>query len=164
MKNVLKLLSIVILITSSLRCTNNNNKPNTVFISEETLTYNDTSGKADAPSPIVSSQNNIWEFKSVNNENIENYIYETTPFLMFSIDSSYIFINTGCNTYIGECKFKNNQEISFDKIFMKEEICPIDALEREIVYMLDITDSYSIDDNNLILYNKRNPIGYLSTK
>lgn len=160
MQTLLKFLAITTLILPTLCCTNSNNKPSTFLLSEEIITYNDTSSTP----KTETIQNNIWEFKIINNEDIDKYIYESSPFLVFSIDSSYIFINSGCNTYLGECQFEKNQKISFDKINIKDEICPIDALEREIIYMLDITSKYSLNNNNLTLYNKSVPIGLLSLK
>ncbi|WP_407454456.1 META domain-containing protein [Methanobrevibacter sp.] len=103
----------------------------------------------------------VWSFLTINNEGVDSYIYENLPFLVFSLDSSFIMINTGCNYYIGECTFDNNN-VKFEKIKIKEEICPIDALEREIVYMLESSNHYILNENNFILFRNDYPIGLLT--
>lgn len=159
MKTLLKLsiftTSIVLI---SLQCTDNKNKPKNVILKEEVYISYDSSTIIDDIESIT------WYFKTINNESISKYTDEpTSPFMLFSIDTSFILINSGCNIYIGECTIHPNDKIHFDRIRLKEEICPINALEREIIYMLDITDKYSLYNDTLLLYNKNNLIGVLST-
>ena len=150
------------LLLSLVCCTNINNKSKntpsevitisidtSVFVEEDSIYFNnDTS-------------NIVWSFKTINNNDVNNYIFENYPFLIFSLDSTFALINTGCNIYIGECTFSNNN-IKFEKIKIKEEICPIDALEREIVYMLESSNHYLLNNNNLILFTNDFPIGLLT--
>ncbi len=164
MKTHLKLSILVMLSVTITCCTNNNNnKPssNTAF-KEEVIIDIDTSSYSTTPYHFNNDTTFIaWSFKFVNNESINDYIYQTTPFLLFSLDSTFIFINSGCNYYLGECSINNNH-VKFEKIKIKEEICPIDALEREIVYMLESSNHYILNNNNLILFKNNNPIGLLS--
>ncbi len=164
MKNLFKIIIAAILLLQLIRCENSNNKPNAILLSEEITITSDTITNLNDSLSQFQTPTDIWEFISVNDHNLNNYVYETIPYLIFSIDSSYVFINSGCNTYIGECKFEQNQKISFDKILIKDENCPINALEREIIYMLDISDYYLLNNNNLILYSKDIPIGFLNRK
>ena len=150
------------LLLSLVCCTNTNNKSKntpsevitisidtSVFVEEDSIYFNnDTS-------------NIVWSFKTINNNDVNNYIFENYPFLIFSLDSTFALINTGCNIYIGECTFSNNN-IKFEKIKIKEEICPIDALEREIVYMLESSDHYLLNNDKLILFTNDFPIGLLT--
>ena len=161
MKTYLKLPVLVIIFTFILCCTNNkqNNKTNQkettsiIFDTYDTI-YNYKHLKND-------STYLVWTFRLVNNEDINDYVYESSPFLTISLDSTFALINTGCNYYISECYFNNNI-IKFEKIKIKEEICPIDALEREIIYMLESSNHYLINNNNLILFNNDKPIGLLT--
>ena len=162
MKTHLKTLLLAMLLLSLVCCTNINNKSKntpsevitisidtSVFVEEDSIYFNnDTS-------------NIVWSFKTINNNDVNNYIFENYPFLIFSLDSTFALINTGCNIYIGECTFSNNN-IKFEKIKIKEEICPIDALEREIVYMLESSNHYLLNNNNLILFTNDFPIGLLT--
>ena len=162
MKTHLKTLLLAMLLLSLVCCTNTNNKSKntpsevitisidtSVFVEEDSIYFNnDTS-------------NIVWSFKTINNNDVNNYIFENYPFLIFSLDSTFALINTGCNIYIGECTFSNNN-IKFEKIKIKEEICPIDALEREIVYMLESSDHYLLNNDKLILFTNDFPIGLLT--
>lgn len=163
MKTLLKLFILTTLSSTIVCCTNSNNK-----------STNNTSFKEDISISIDTSNNTtstnfsnndttyiVWSFKFVNNEPIKNYIYQNSPFLTFSLDSTFILINSGCNYYTGECSLNNNY-VKFEKIKIKEEICPIDALEREIVYMLESSDYYILNDSTLTLFKNDNPIGLLT--
>lgn len=159
MKTQFKILAIAILfIATTLCCTNSNNKPVSFLLEEETI----TTDSKDTSIIINEIWSTAWYFQSINSNNINSYIYETSPFLIISTDSSHVMINSGCNIYIGECSFEPNSNIYFDKIKIKDEICPVDALEREIVYTLEISDNYYMDSNNIILYNKNKPICLLT--
>ena len=162
MKTLLKLPIIVMLLATTICCTNSNNKSNTISFKEEVIINIDTSNNtSNLGYSSNDSSNIVWSFKFVNNIDANEFIYETPPFLIFSLDSSFILINTGCNYYIGECSINGNN-VKFKKIRIKEEICPIDALEREIVYMLESCNYYYIDNNNLILFKNDYPIGLLT--
>lgn len=157
MKTLLKLsVTAIFFAFTTLQCTNTNNKANTIILDEKISISNDTT--------VLTTEikSNMWGFNIVNNKDVNQYNYEKYPFMIFSIDSSFVLINSGCNIYIGECTFNPGQKVSFDKIRIKEEICPIGALEREIIYMLDITNNYSLNNDTLILYNNENPVGISS--
>ena len=159
----------ILLISSALvfcilQCTNT--KKNDNILIKEKIIINDTINNEHPTPPTVTNNelcNTIWGFSIVNGESINNYIHEyITPYLIISNDSSYILINTGCNIYIGECIIKDNNEINFNKITINEENCPIDALEREIIYALTLSNNYSQNNNNLILYHGNTPTAFLS--
>ncbi len=158
MKTLFKLSVLVILFSSIVCCSNTTNNPN-IILTEDTTISVDTSSINDWSNNDTTYI--VWTFKSINNENLSDYIYENIPFLTFSLDSNFVMINAGCNFYIGECTFNYNN-IKFEKIRLKEEVCPIDALEREIIYMLESSNTYSKDNNNLILFSNNYPIGLLT--
>lgn len=162
---------LAILLTSSvlafniIQCTNTKN--NDTIIMKEKIIINDTITNNTLLSPTIANNeicNTIWEFNSVNGDNINDYIYENIPYIVFSNDSSYVLINGGCNVYIGECSIKNNNEIKFNKIEIKDEICPIEALEREIIYALSLSNNYSLNNNYLTLFNNNIPTAFLTIK
>lgn len=160
MKTYIKLPALVIIFTFIVCCTNNNRKnkayqKETTTIILDTYDTNNYNNLKNDPTYLV------WTFRLVNNEDINDYVYESSPFLTISLDSTFVLINTGCNYYIGECSFDNNI-IKFEKIKLKEEICPIDALEREIIYMLESSNHYLINKNDFILFNNDKPIGLLT--
>lgn len=159
------LLASSVLVFCILQCTNTKN--NESILIKEKITINDTI-ISDLPSQPTNTNNElcntIWEFSYVNGENINNYIYEYTPYIIISNDSTYILINGGCNIYIGECFIKGNNEIKFNKITINEENCPIDALEREIIYALTLSNNYSQNNNKLILFNNNTPTAFFSIK
>ena len=162
MKTHLKLLIIVILSIQFTCCTNIKNKPNKVTIEESIVINIDSANNINTTNCIYNDSSCIvWTFLTVNNEGVNDYIYETPPFLAFSLDSAFIIINTGCNYYIGECTLNNNK-VKFERIKIKEEVCPIDALEREIVYMLESSNHYLLNDNNFVLFTNEHPIGLLT--
>ena len=162
MKTLLRLLTLVILSITITCCTNTNNKPNKVLINESIVIDLDSTNNINTSNYFNNDSSCIvWTFLTINNEDVNDYIYETPPFLTFSLDSAFIIINTGCNYYIGECTLNNNN-IKFERIKIKEEVCPIDALEREIVYMLESSNHYLLNDNNLILFTNYHPIGLLT--
>lgn len=159
MKTLFKIPALVTVLFFMVCCTNTPNKQTILLTENVTISI-------DTISPTTNNSNNdtcniVWNFITINNEDINNYIFENTPFMIFSLDSTFALINTGCNFYIGECSFDYNN-IKFGKIRIKDEICPIDALEREIVYMLESCNSYSIIDNNMILFKNDYPIGLLT--
>ena len=162
MKTHLKTALLALLLYSIANCTNTNNKTNNASFKEDATIIIDTSATFEDYTSLNNDTSNIvWSFQSINNNDINNYIFENSPFLIFSLDSTFALINTGCNIYIGECTFSNNN-IRFEKIKIKEEICPIDALEREIVYMLESSNHYILNNNNLILFTNDYPIGLLT--
>ena len=55
-----------------------------------------------------------------------------------------------------------NNSKNLIRIKIKEEVCPIDALEREIVYMLESSNHYLLNDNNFVLFTNEHPIGLLT--
>lgn len=144
-------------------CTNT--KKNDNIILKEKIIINDTLISNDSTIPPANNKlcDVTWEFIFVNGENVNNYIYTNIPYVIFSNDSSYILINGGCNTYIGECKIKQDNRIKFDNIIIKEEKYPIDALEREIIYCLASSNNYLLNNNNLTLLHNDKPIGFLVT-
>lgn len=160
MKTLLKLFILATLLPTIVHCTNSNNKStNNTSFKEEAIISIDTSNHT-----IFLNNDTtyiVWSFKFVNNEPINDYIYLNSPFLIFSLDSTFILINSGCNYYTGECTLNNNH-VKFEKIKIKEEICPIDALEREIVYMLESSNHYTLNNNTLTLFKSDNPIGLLT--
>ena len=160
MKTLLKLFILATLLPTIVHCTNNNNKStNNTSFKEETIISIDTSNHTNFLNNDTTYI--VWSFKFVNNEPINDYIYQNSPFLIFSLDSTFILINSGCNYYTGECSLNNNY-VKFEKIKIKEEICPIDALEREIVYMLESSNHYTLNNNTLTLFKSDNPIGLLT--
>ena len=162
MKTHLKTLLLAMLLLSIISCTNTTNKTGKTSIKEDvTITIDSSTSIEDYVYLNNDTTNLVWSFKSINNNDVNNYIFENYPFLIFSLDSTFALINTGCNIYIGECTFNNNN-IKFEKIKIKEEICPIDALEREIVYMLESSNHYLLNNNNLILFTNDFPIGLLT--
>jgi heat shock protein HslJ len=163
MKTHLRLLILVIISITITCCTNINNKPNKVLINESIVITTDSANNINTTSCINNDSCCIvWSFLTINNEDVNDYVYETPPFLTFSLDSAFIIINTGCNYYIGECTLNNNN-IKFERIKIKDElICPIDALEREIVYMLESSNHYLLNDNNFVLFTNEHPIGLLT--
>ena len=163
MKTHLKTSLLAMLLLSLVCCTNTSNKTATTP-SKEVITISiDTSSFTEDDSIYFNNDtsNIVWSFKTINNNDINSYIFENYPFLIFSLDSTFVLINAGCNIYIGECTFSNNN-IKFEKIKIKEEVCPIDALEREIVYMLESSNNYLLNDGNLILFTNDYPIGLLT--
>ena len=162
MKTHLKTPLLSMLLLSIISCTNTTNKTSKTSIKEDvTITIDTSTSVEDYVYLNNDTTNLVWNFKSINNNDVNNYIFENYPFLIFSLDSTFALINTGCNVYIGECTFSNNN-IKFEKIKIKEEICPIDALEREIVYMLESSNHYLLNNNNLILFTNDFPIGLLT--
>ena len=163
MKTHLNLLTLVILFITITCCTNTNNKTNKVLIDESIVIDIDSTNNINTSNYFNNDSSCIvWTFLTINNEDVNDYIYETPPFLTFSLDSAFIIINTGCNYYIGECTLNNNN-IKFERIKIKDElICPIDALEREIVYMLESSNHYLLNDNNFVLFTNEHPIGLLT--
>lgn len=160
MKTLLKLFILATLLPTIVHCTNNNNKStNNTSFKEEAIISIDTSNHTNFLNNDTTYI--VWSFKFVNNEPINDYIYQNSPFLIFSLDSTFILINSGCNYYTGECSLNNNY-VKFEKIKIKEEICPIDALEREIVYMLESSNHYTLNNNTLTLFKSDNPIGLLT--
>ena len=162
---------LAILLTSSvlafniIQCTNTKN--NDTIIMKEKIIINDTITNNTLLPPTIANNeicNTIWEFNSVNGDNINDYIYENIPYIVFSNDSSYVLINGGCNVYIGECSIKNNNEIKFNNIEIKDEICPIEALDREIIYALSLSNNYSLNNNYLTLFNNNIPTAFLTIK
>ena len=161
MKTHLNLLTLVILSITITCCTNTNNKPNKVLIDESIIIDIDSTNNINTSNYFNHDSTCIvWTFLTINNEDVNNYVYETPPFLTFSLDSAFIMINTGCNYYIGECTFNGNN-VKFERVKIKEEVCPIDALEREIVYMLESSNHYLLNGNNFVLFTKDHPIGLL---
>ena len=161
MKTHLKTPLLALLLFSIASCTNTNNKTNNTSFKEDVTIIIDTSATIEYASLNNDTSNIVWSFQSINNNDVNNYIFENYPFIIFSLDSTFALINTGCNIYIGECTFSNNN-IKFEKIKIKEEVCPIDALEREIVYMLESSNHYILNNNNLILFTNDFPIGLLT--
>ena len=163
MKTHLRLLILVIISITITCCTNINNKPNKVLINESIVIDIDSTNNINTSNYFNNDSSCIvWTFLTINNEDVNDYVYETPPFLTFSLDSAFIIINTGCNYYIGECTLNNNN-IKFERIKIKDElICPIDALEREIVYMLESSNHYLLNDNNFVLFTNEHPIGLLT--
>ena len=161
MKTHLKTVLLALLLYSTASCTNTNNKTNNASFKEDVTIIIDTSATIEYASLNNDTSNIVWSFQSINNNDVNNYIFENYPFIIFSSDSTFALINTGCNIYIGECTFSNNN-IKFEKIKIKEEVCPIDALEREIVYMLESSNHYLLNNNNLILFTNDFPIGLLT--
>ena len=163
MKTHLNLLTLVILFITITCCTNTNNKTNKVLIDESIVIDIDSTNNINTSNYFNNDSSCIvWTFLTINNEDVNDYIYETPPFLTFSLDSAFIIINTGCNYYIGECSTLNNNKVKFERIKIKEEVCPIDALEREIVYMLESSNHYLLNDNNFVLFTNEHPIGLLT--
>lgn len=162
MKTHLKTPLLSILLFSIVCCTNTTNKTGITSLKEDII-INDTSIYIkDYVDQNTDTTNIIWSFKSINNNDVNDYIFENYPFLIFSLDSTFVLINAGCNIYIGECTFSNSNNVKFEKIKIKDEICPIDALEREIVYMLESSNNYLLNNNNLILFKNDYPIGLLT--
>ena len=163
MKTHLKTSLLAMLLLSLVCCTNTANKTANTSSNEVITISIDTSFFMENDSIYFNNDTSyvVWSFKTINNNDVNNYIFENYPFLIFSLDSTFALINTGCNIYIGECAFSNNN-IKFEKIKIKEEICPIDALEREIVYMLESSDHYLLNNNKLILFTNDFPIGLLT--
>jgi heat shock protein HslJ len=163
MKTHLNLLTLVILFITITCCTNTHNKTNKVLIDESIVIDIDSTNNINTSNYFNNDSSCIvWTFLTINNEDVNDYVYETPPFLTFSLDSAFIIINTGCNYYIGECTLDNNN-IKFERIKIKDElICPIDALEREIVYMLESSNHYLLNDNNFVLFTNEHPIGLLT--
>ena len=136
-------------------CTNTTNKPTTIFTSEEIVEIN-------TPSTSPTSNNNIndviWKLKKLNDENIYDYEAIYDPYIIFSYDSLFIFGNSGCNEFIGECNIQNNTIDIFD-IKNKEQYYPANALERELIYTLNISDNYIIKNDTLFLFHRNTPVG-----
>ena len=155
---------LALMLSTTLCCTNMNNKTETVITQTDVLISTDTSIitnlKIQTDNSIIDKK---WYFYIINGNSIEQYITESIPYMIISNDSSYIYMDSGCNIYIGECEIKSNDKIAFKRIRIKDEICLIDALEREIVYMLDRTDHYRMNNNTLLLHNNNNTIGFLTT-
>lgn len=147
------------------QCTNTQKNDN-IIIKEKIIIKDTVVNDTPLPPTITNNElcNTIWEFYSVNGNNINNYIYENIPYIVLSNDSSYILINGGCNLYIGECSIENNNEIKFNKIRIKDESCPIEALEREIIYALTLSNNYSLNNSNLTLFNNNTPTAFLIMK
>lgn len=147
----------ILLIASTLSCTNNKKSENVILKEKVTLSYINPEKANDSLLKEEIIINEIsWHFQTLNRDSINSDNYMTTPTLTFSIDSTYVLLNSGCNTYIGDCYFKTNQRIKFDKIKIKEEKCPIGSLERDIIYALETCNNYFIDENNLyLLYNDK---------
>ncbi len=162
MKALLKTPLLALLLVIIVCCTNTTNKPTTLPLKDDIIISIDTSTIFDYIYPNTDMTNVVWNFKYINNSDVNKYIFENYPFLVFSLDSTFVLINAGCNIYIGECAFNNNR-IKFEKIKIKEEICPIDALEREIVYMLESSNNYLLNNGSLILFKNDYPIGLLTT-
>ena len=163
MKTHLNLLTLVILFITITCCTNTNNKTNKVLIDESIVIDIDSTNNINTSNYFNNDSSCIvWTFLTINNEDVNDYVYETPPFMTFSLDSAFIIINTGCNYYIGECSTLNNNKVKFERIKIKEEVCPIDALEREIVYMLESSNRYLLNDNNFALFTNEHPIGLLT--
>lgn len=162
MKTLLKTPLLALLLFLIISCTNTNNRNSNTSLKEEVTIIIDTSASIDDYVYLNNDTNNVvWSFQSINNNDVNNYIFENYPYLIFSLDSTFALINTGCNIYIGECRFSNNN-IKFEKIKIKEEVCTIDALEREIVYMLESSNHYLLNNNSLILFTNDFPIGLLT--
>ena len=162
MKTHFKTPLLAILLLPMVCCTNTPNKTNKTSYEEVVTITADTLPSINNYKLLINDTINvIWNFKSINNNNVNNYIFENSPFLIFSLDSTFVLINTGCNIYIGECTFHNNN-IKFEKIKIKEEVCPIDALEREIIFMLESANYYILNNNKFILFKNDYPIGLLT--
>lgn len=101
----------------------------------------------------------VWKITSLNGENINMYDMEITPYIIFSNDSLYIYGNCGCNSFIGNTFFSRDNRLDIYHTEVKDDICLPDVLEREFLYMLSISDNYSLTNSKLILYHKNNPIG-----
>ena len=160
----LLVLTSTLIILNAIYCTNNKKNPNVILeekIIIDTSTQAPYSNQATIP---TYPDNTIWEFISVNGEIVNDFTHEYTPYIIFSNNSSYVYINSGCNIYIGECYFKQNNEIKIDRISIKDEICPINALEREIVYMLTLCNGYIADSTSLVLFHDDTTIGILHSR
>jgi hypothetical protein len=98
MKTHLNLLTLVILSITITCCTNTNNKPNKVLINESIVIDIDSTNNINTSNYFNNDSSCIvWTFLTINNEDVNDYVYETPPFLTFSLDSAFIMINTGCN-------------------------------------------------------------------
>ena len=151
----LKTISFTLSIFFISGCTNTANQPTTIFTSEE-IVENIT------PTTSHTFSNNIndvtWVLKKLNNKNVYDYEAIYDPYIIFSYDSLFIFGNSGCNEFIGECNIQNNTIDIFD-IKNKEQYYPANALERELIYMLDISDNYIIKNDTLFLFHRNTPVG-----
>lgn len=101
----------------------------------------------------------VWKVTTLNGENISTYDKEITPYIIFASDSSYVYGNCGCNSFIGKSFFGKDNMIDIYHTEVNDDICLPDALEREFIYMLSISDNYSLNNSKLTLFHKNNPIG-----
>ena len=54
---------------------------------------------------------------------------------------------------------RTKQRNTIKKILIKEETCPTNTLESEIIYILSITNNYIMNQNNLYLFHNYKPTG-----
>ena len=87
MKTLLRLLTLVILFITITCCTNTNNKPNKVLINESIVIDIDSTNNINTSNYFNNDSSCIvWTFLTINNEDVNDYVYETPPFLTFSLD------------------------------------------------------------------------------
>lgn len=159
--NYLKILSFILSVLLMSACTNPTDKPNVILTSEEIIQTTSPSLQAVTDSNI---SNTTWHLRKLNNEDVCMYETISIPYIIFSYDSLFILGNSGCNDFIGECIIQNNNTIDIYNIKNKEQYYPANALERELIYSLDISDYYWIENDTLILYHQNTPVGIFVAK
>ena len=87
MKTHLKTALLALLLFSIASCTNTNNKTTNASFKEDVTIIIDTSASIeDYDYPNNDTSNIVWSFQSINNNDVNNYIFENYPFLIFSLD------------------------------------------------------------------------------
>lgn len=154
----LKTITFAILTLVISGCTSTTNKPSSIFISEEFI-------KTNAPTPPITNtiNNTTWVLERLNNKNVYDYESIYDPYIIFSYDSLFVLGNSGCNEFIGESNIQNNT-IDIYNIRNKEQYYPANALERELIYTLNISDNYIIKNDTLVLFHRNTPIGSFIAK
>lgn len=94
-----------------------------------------------------------WTVTSIN----ENSSFSANPTISLSVNDKTISGNTGCNNFNGRFTLKGNK-ISFDQMASTKMFCKNMDIEDRFFSTLEKVDSYTIENNELILLNKANKV------
>jgi heat shock protein HslJ len=94
----------------------------------------------------------IWALQTIQSEILPNDLSQT-PVLEIHVSDKKALGNDGCNSYSGNIKILNENEIVFGRMMSTKMACPNMKIAGLFYTMLEATKTYKIEKMNLILYN-----------
>lgn len=102
-----------------------------------------------------SLENTYWQLTELNGQTITKDMLSRESYMMLKSESNRVAGNSSCNTFSGIYNLEEGNQLAFSQIIATRMACPNMEYESRFLNVMEKTDNYAINGNQLMLHKAR---------